>query len=107
MNLAELFDRVFEAGKYFPLFTSLLENHRKRNCAASGRRLAFLSQGVFICHFSGDQNIDNLLQNKCVRFKSKQAVGESDALISHLRLLSPSPSQADVTVNYFNSSATK
>lgn len=85
------------------MFTSLLETHRKHICVAGGKRLAFLPQECSSAIFFRDQNIDvDSLQNKCDGYKTNQAVSESDECISHLRLVSPSPSQAEVTVNYFN-----
>lgn len=101
-ELRRAFDRAFETGKYSPLFTSLLEAHRKHICVASGKRLAFLPWECSSAIFFGDQNIDDSLQNECDGFKSNQAVSESDECISHLRLVSPSPCQAEVTANYFN-----
>lgn len=86
----------------FPLFTSLLEGHRKIICVSSGKRLAFLPQEHSSAGFFHGQNIDDSLQNKCGGCKSNQEVSEPDECISHLRLVSLSLSQAERNVNYFN-----
>lgn len=102
MNHTELLIECLKQGSVFHCSPHFCRRTESIFVLPVGKDLPFYHRSIHLPFFP-DQNTDiNSSQNKCDRYKSNQAMTESDECISHLRLVSPFPSQAEEAVNYFN-----